>query len=119
MNLVRSRFALSLKTTNVVAPQRRLQVLRGFVFQASGLLPAMTLFATAFALVMLALWGGAVAGVWVATGALGGLAFAGLTGALAWALWPSGKGCMTPDTLNAAQRPLATPERNTRPNGRR
>lgn len=47
----------------------------------------MTLFAIAFALAMLALWGAAVAGLWVATGALGGLGFAGLTLALAWAFW--------------------------------
>ena len=64
------------------------------------------MFAILFALVMLSLWGAAVVGLWVATGALGGLSFAVLTAVIAWAVWPSGKGRMTPDTLNAFQHPL-------------
>lgn len=75
----------------------------------------MTLFAIAFSLAMLALWGAAVAGLWVATGALGGLSFAALTLAVAWAVWPSGKGRMAPNTLNAFQRPLSKPEQNASP----
>lgn len=47
----------------------------------------MTFFAIAYALIMLSLWGGAVAVLWATTGILGGLSFASVTAALAWAFW--------------------------------
>ncbi len=47
------------------------------------------MFAILFALVMLAIWGAAVVVMWITTGAMGGLGFAGFTIALAWAFWGS------------------------------
>ena len=51
----------------------------------------MMLFSILFALVMLALWGAAVVGMWVTTGFLGGLAFTGVTLAIARLGWGSNK----------------------------
>jgi len=67
----------------------------------------MTLFATIFAIVTLALWCAIVTGLWVVTGALGGLAFASITLFFAWIVWPSGQGAMVRETLNAFQQSLS------------